>query len=255
MNGLWPREHGAYAQLACPLITGIVLARGHAGAAAFAVAATAMFLAHEPLALIMGTRGVRLRDQLVGAARRRLVLLAAVVLAGLVWAVASAPFRAWQAAIVPGLLAVLLVPLFFTARVKTLVGELVVAAAFAAVVLPMALSGSGDWPRAWTATAVWLSAFATSIVSVHAVKAAYKGSPRARWLVPAAPVLAAVVGSAAIVAWLAAPAPWDRAVAALPPVVAVAGVAVVRPHPRHLKRIGWTMVAAYAVALVLLLVA
>jgi hypothetical protein len=250
---LWPREHGAYAQLGFPLLTGLVYSGGHPGAWAFAVAAVAVFLAHEPLAVIMGMRGVRLRDALVAPARRRLWVVAGVTVAALAGAALVAPGRAWQGALIPGLLGLALVPLFLTHRIKTMAGEAVVAAALSSSLLPVALSGPPDWPGAWVAVAVWLGAALPAIASVHAVKAWHKGRPRARWLVAGAPALAVLVGVVGIGAAAWWPYPALRALAVLPPALAVLGVAVIRPHPRHLKRIGWAMVAANTAALLLLL--
>jgi hypothetical protein len=254
LNGLWPREHGAYAQLGFPLVTGLIYGHGHAGAVAFGVAAVALFLAHEPMAVIMGMRGVRLRDALVGSSRRRLWVLAAVVVVALGTASLVAPDRAWQAALVPGLLGLLLVPLFFFRRIKTLAGEVAVAATLSASLLPVALSGPGTWAGSGLAAVVWFGSAVPAIVSVHAVKALHKGTPRSRWLVPGAAGLALVVLVAALLAAWALPSPALRAVAVVPSSAAVLGVAVVRPHPRHLKRIGWTMVVANVATLVLLLV-
>jgi hypothetical protein len=253
LKGLWPREHGAYAQLGFPLVTGLIYGHGQAGALAFAVAAVAIFLAHEPMAVIMGMRGVRLRDTLVGPSRRRLWVLAVVVVLALGTAALVAPGRAWRAALVPGLLGLLLVPLFFIRRIKTLAGEVVVAATLSASLAPLALSGPGTWAGSWLAAAVWFGAAVPAIVSVHGVKALHKGTPRSRWLVPGAPGLALVVLVAAVLVAWALPSPAGRAVAVVPSSAVVLGVAVVRPHPRHLKRIGWTMVVANLTTLVLLL--
>lgn len=253
MTGLWPREHGAYAQLGFPLLTGLIMSRGAPGALAFSAVAIAFFLAHEPLAVIMGMRGIRLRDELVHPARRRLWVLFAAAGLGLVAAVVLAPTAAWLGALVPAIPGLVLVPLFFTKRVKTLAGEVVAAAAFSGTLLPVALSGGVTWEMAWVGAAVWFAATVPAIVSVHAVKAAHKGRPRARWLLPAAPLLALVAAALAILAAALLPAPADRALAVLPPAMAVIGVALARPHPRHLKRIGWTMVLADTLTLVLLL--
>jgi hypothetical protein len=251
---LWPREHGAYAQLGFPLVTGLVYAGGHPGAVAFGVVAVALFLAHEPLAVLMGMRGVRLRDALVRPARRRLWLVSGIAGGALVAAVWVAPGRAWQGAVVPAVLGLGLVPLFFTHRIKTMAGEALVAAALSATVLPLALSGRVSWAVAWVAGGVWLGAALPAIASVHAVKASHKGRLRARWLVPVAPGLALLVATVGVAVALVWPSPALRAVAVLPPALAVLGVAMIRPHPRHLKRIGWAMVAANAGALLLLLV-
>lgn len=252
MKGLWPREHGAYAQLGYPLLTGLILAGGHPGSLAFAAAGIALFLAHEPMAVIMGMRGVRLRDSLVRPARRRLWLLAAVAGLGLAAAVMLAPWRAWQAALIPAVWGLVLVPLFFLNRIKTLGGEIVAAAAFSASLLPVALSGPVAVEVAAVAAGVWFAATVPAIVSVHAVKASHKGRPRGRWLLVATPTLAVLVTIAAVVA-ATLPAPAVRALAVLPPVLAVLAIAMIRPHPRHLKRIGWTMVVANTLALVLVL--
>ncbi len=79
-----PREHGTYAELAFPLLSGLLLAPSPAGVA-YAAACVAVFMAYEPAALLLGIRGVRLRAQLGEGARTRLFLwtggaaLAAVV--------------------------------------------------------------------------------------------------------------------------------------------------------------------------------
>jgi hypothetical protein len=254
MNGLWPREHGAYVQLGFPLLTGLVLSGWHPGAFAFAAAGVALFLAHEPMAVIVGMRGVRLRDSLVGLSRRRLWILGAVAAAGLAAAVVLAPWRAWQAALVPAVPGLALVPLFFMHRIKTLAGELVAAAAFSASLLPVALSGPVRVEVAGLAAAVWFAVTVPAIVSVHAVKAAHKGRPRGRWLLVAAPALAILVSVAGILVAVALPDPAALALAVLPPALAVFVIGLVQPHPRHLKRIGWTMAAANTLAFFLLLV-
>ena len=52
MGNLWPREHGAYAQLGFPLLSGLIYAGGEPGAVAFAAVAVCHFFAHEPLAVL-----------------------------------------------------------------------------------------------------------------------------------------------------------------------------------------------------------
>jgi hypothetical protein len=253
VSGLWPREHGAYAQLGFPLLTGLIMSRGAPGGLAFAAVAAAFFLAHEPMAVIMGTRGVRLRDALVHEARRRLWLLFGIAAVSLIAAAVLAPAEAWWGALVPAVPGLALVPLFLTNRVKTLPGEVVAAAAFSATLVPVAMSGPAPWEAAGVGAGVWFAATVPAIVSVHAVKAAHKGRPRGRWLVPAAPLLALAVMVSAVVVAATLPPPAFRALAALPPALAVLGVSLARPHPRHLKRIGWTMVVANTLTLVLVL--
>jgi hypothetical protein len=258
VKGLLPREHGAYAQLGFPLLTALIYAGGHPGALGFMGAAIALFLAHEPMSIITGMRGIRIRDALSRAARKRLWLLAGVTLVSLVLAALTAPVRAWQAALVPAIPGLALVPLFLAGRVKTLGGELVAALAFSASLLPIALSGATSgatsWATAVVAASVWYGASFPAILSVHAVKVLHKGRPRGPWLYGATLVSAVGVGAAAIWAAMTGPPEATAALAVLPPALAVVGVALVRPHPRHLKRIGWTMATANVLTLAGLLI-
>ena len=72
---LWPREHGAWGQMAMPLVTGLALGRTGAAAWLLAVAASFAFLAHEPALVLLGSRGVRAAREDGPLARRLLLLL------------------------------------------------------------------------------------------------------------------------------------------------------------------------------------
>lgn len=253
MSGLWPREHGAYAQLGFPLLTGLIYADGHGGAVGFAVAALALFFAHEPLAVRAGVRGTRLARRLAGPARQRLLVLGGVAAAGAAVAVGLAPARAWWATLVPAVPALALLPRLATRELKSLPGEILAAGAFSTSLLPLALCGETTWRTAGVAAAVWFAAMVPAILSVHAIKVAFRGKEEGRWTVTVAPVSAALVATAATVAALLLPG-WARDLLAVtPPAAAVVALGVIRPHPRHLKRVGWTMVAANTAALALLL--
>lgn len=253
MSGLWPREHGAYAQLGFPLLTGLIYADGHGGAIGFAVAALALFFAHEPVAVLAGVRGNRLARQLGDTARRRLLALGGTGALGLAAAIGLAPARAWRAAVVPGVLAVLLLPLLGTRALKSLPGEILAAGVFSTSLLPLAMCGETTWRAAGLAAMVWFAAVVPAILSVHAIKVAFKGKREGRWTVAAAPISAALAGGGAAVAALLLPG-WGRdLLAVMPPAAVVVAVGMIRPHPRYLKRVGWTMVAADTAALGLLL--
>ncbi|MFO7894588.1 MAG: YwiC-like family protein [Longimicrobiales bacterium] len=253
MSGLLPREHGAYAQLGFPLLTGLIYARGHPGALGFAIAAIGLFLVHEPVAVLAGVRGKRLQEQLHATARNRVLALGAAAALGLAAAIALAPARAWIAAILPGGLALLLLPLLGTRKLKSLPAEVLVAAVFSTSLVPLALCGPATWTRAGVAATVWFAAVLPAIFSVHSIKVAFKGKAEGRWTLTAAPLSAAFVAVAAVAATLLLP-PWSRDfLAVLPPALAVMALAAIRPHPRHLKRVGWTMVAADTLTLALLM--
>lgn len=251
---LLPREHGAYAQLTFPLITGLAYARFHPGAVAFAVAALALFLAHEPVAVMAGVRGVRLKEALGEAARRRLAVLAGVAVLALAAAAVLAPARGWLGGLVPAALALPLVPLFGRREIKSVGAELLVAAAFSASVLPLAWCGPAAVAPAVLAAVVWLAAYVPAILGVHAVKANLKKKAEDQWTLVATPAAAVMVvlGALAAAAWLPA---WGLdALAVLPPALTALVIGLHPPHPRHLKRIGWAMVTADTLALTLLLV-
>lgn len=253
MSGLMPREHGAYAQLGFPLVTGLLYAGGEPGAVAFTIAAIALFLAHEPLAVLTGVRGARLQTQSGEAARRRMLFLAGVALAGILAAVLLAPPRAWMGAVVPGGLALLLLPAVGRRRMKSIPAELVAAAVFATAVIPLALCGPVGPLEAGLAAAVWLAATVPAILAVHAMKAALKKRPEERWILRAAPAVA-MVSVAAVTAGSLLVTDGRDLLAALPPALASLAVAAATPHPRHLKHVGWLMVAANTTTLVLLFV-
>jgi len=74
-RSLLPQEHGAYGQLAMPLLTGLALGRPTPAGLTLAAAAVLGFVAHEPLLVALGRRGRRALDEDGGRARRLLVRL------------------------------------------------------------------------------------------------------------------------------------------------------------------------------------
>lgn len=61
-RSLWPREHGAYIQLLVPLVTSLLATGLSWAAAAIAVGAGFAFLTSEPLRVVLGGRGPRMRE-------------------------------------------------------------------------------------------------------------------------------------------------------------------------------------------------
>jgi hypothetical protein len=250
---LLPREHGAYAELAFPLLTGLLCAPPTAATVAFAIAAVAAFLAHEPLAVMTGTRGPRL-----GAARERVAprqfgwLIAVGILAGISGLVTGTP-AARLAALVPVAALVVLAPWIVFGRLKMLSAELIAVAAFSATVLPVSVASGRSWAFGWTAAWVWLVSLSLGTLAVHALKARHKRVPRASLATTLTVMLAvAVVGAGAMVAargWTS----WLGVLAVGPPAALTVVLGVTAIHPRRLKRVGWSLVAANTVSLVCLL--
>jgi hypothetical protein len=254
-RSLLPREHGAYAELIFPLLTGLILGRPSIAAFGFTLAAVLAFLSYEPLAVITGVRGARLREELEHRATRRLVVLAAgcVGTAALAFTMASTAGR--LAALAPMVCGILLVPAALTGRVKSLVNELLVAATLAATLLPVAVSGGVPARFAAAAGAVWFVGFALATLTVHAIKARIKPDTLPQWplLVAPAAALAVIAVGATVPLWTALP--WLMGAALLPSALGTLVISVMRVHPRRLRYVGWSLVSANLLTAVLVVAA
>ncbi len=281
-SSLLPKEHGAYGELAFPLATGLILSGLAWPSLALAAAAVSFFLANEPLAILLGARGQRLRDQLEARARvRGGILLILGVLLGVGGLVGSGS-EAWPSILLPSGAALLLVPVVLAGKQKTVPGELLVATAFTTLLLPLALPWGAQPMRVVLAAAVWWVSFALGTLEVHAIKARHKKKARNRWAPWVSPVASGLVLGAALWMALGQAAPVLRAwgpgggmeagaggawgwvpeatrllppaaAAILPPALAIFVLSLLKVHPRHLKRVGWTLIGANTLTLVLLL--
>jgi len=279
---LLPREHGAYAQLTFPLLTGLALSGATPGAVALAAAAVLIFLANEPLAVILGARGDRLRNQLGERARLQGLLLTVggIGLAGLGLTLGWP--AVWPSILVPAVAGLGLIPLALTGRQKSLPGEILVLTAFSTLVLPLAAQSGVPMLRATLAAGVWWVSFTLGTLEVHAIKARIKKRSPYPWTRQAAPLAAGMSLMGAL--WLAlgqaaplfrsleASGAWEglpgtgvfpapelmrllppAGAALLPPTLAILILGLMRVHPRHLKRVGWTLVGVNTLTLVLIL--
>jgi len=254
-NAVLPREYGAYAELAFPLLTAL-LAGGVTGAGlGFAAAVVAGFLVREPLAVLNGVRGARLEASLGGTARRAAVVLGALLALGAGAGLLLAPPMARRAALVPGVVALLLTPALLRGRPKTLGVEVLVAFALSGMVLPIGLAGRMPLGRAGATAAVWAASFVLATLAVHAIKARAKPALGGTWTLWATPVLGVGVVAGGLLGAAVWRVPTAVALAVLPSALVVLAATLLRPHPRRLKRIGWSLVGANAVTLALLLVA
>lgn len=250
--------------LTFPVVSGMVVGGISVAGVSFALLAVAGFLAHESALVVLGQRGERIRSAAASAAWRRLGSLALVALAaGLLFAV-TAPGAAWRWAVPSAALGTAVAGLLLLGGTKSLPGEVLVATAFASLHAVVAASGGAGSVAAAAGVAVWAGSFALATLSVHALKARFKrkGSGKGlrqaggagQWLVAAAPLAAGVALLVPVAAFLAE---WSwsgrpvapLAVALVPKALLVVAVAALDVHPRHLKRVGWSMVAADMVTL------
>ena len=245
---LLPREHGAWGQLAMPLATGLAL--GTPGAAALLLVAGVVlaFLAHEPLLVVLGHRGARVRDAAGARALRRLAVLAVAAAATGGAGLLLAPPAARLAALLPAALGAPVVPLAAARLEKTTSGELLVAAALSACAAPVALAAGA--PAAWGlgAAAAWFLSFAAATLPVRATLlwARTRGERETR---PLAAAGAAAIGVGALVLAAVGLLPWPAAAAVIPTALAATVVALLRVRPQRFTAVGWSLVGASIVAL------
>jgi hypothetical protein len=233
-----------------PLVGGLALGRPGPAAALLAAAIVLAFAAHEPLLVVLGQRGRRLRDEEGARARRWLAVegaLAAACGAAGIW---LAPPLARGALLLAGLLAVAVGVLVSRKLEKTAAGELLVVAALATAGGAVALAG-GVAPRAAVAaTLAWILSFGAATFGVRAVlvRLRSKGADD-----PGTRNAAAAAGAGAVAFGLAvAGLPATLAWATLPGVVAGVAIALAPLSGRHLKPVGWTIVAVSTLTLAVL---
>lgn len=245
-----PHEHGAYGQMALPLLTGLALGRPTAAALLLAGASFAGFMAYEPLLVATGHRGARAREEDGARAWRTAGALggAAVLLGGAGFLLAP-PLARW-AALVPPLLAALVALLVWRGVERTTAGEVVVATGLSSAGLPVALAGGAPPAAAAAAWITWVLGFAAATLAVQVLLVRARGGPHD----PGARASALVAGLAALAVALAlrTSLPWVVPVAVAPLALAALAVILLRVPPRQLKRVGWTVLWASLLTAVLL---
>ena len=252
---LWPKEHGAYGQLAFPLVTGFAVAGLSVGGVLTAAAVLAGFIAHEPAAVLLGLRGPRARREL---RRPATVLLTACSVTGgiagigAVWAMDSSVQMSMAAPAVPALL---LVIAMLRNQEKSWWGETAAAVAFSAAAVPVTMAAGGSLQAALTVAIPFALLFVTSTLAVRVVVLRVRGGgdPQAA----AATRLAAIVltaAGAAVLALVSIAGFLSSSVlmAAAPGLLTAGTIALRPPSPKGLRRLGWTLVAVSVVTAVVI---
>ncbi|MGZ6080275.1 MAG: YwiC-like family protein [Myxococcaceae bacterium] len=238
-RSLAPREHGAYGQLGLPMLAALGSGEPEVVAALLSVSAWALFLAHEPLLVLLGRRGERLQ---VEQRPRVMVRLAALVLVGAVLGVAALALSSSavrSAVVLPVILGAAFGTTLALGQERSLVGEGLAALALAGVSSPVAIAAGltpGAAARAWC---VWALGFGALLVPVRSIGARRRegSSPWTRVF----PVLLALVTALAL---LRTGFGLGHLLALGPLLAAAAWFAIAPPPPRSLPRVGWTVVVA-----------
>ncbi len=249
---LVPHEHGAYGQLAMPLVTALAIGRITIAAVALAVAIVLAFVAHESLLVVIGQRGKRALEGDGPRARRLLAWLGGGTLllggAGLV----LAPGAARLALAVPLVLGAGVAWLVLRRLEKTILGEILVAAALSSAAMAVALAGGVTLPVALGCWMTWVLAFAAATLAVQVVlvRARSKGRRDPGWAHAASGLALVLAGFGAT---HLAGAPRATALAILPTALLSIAVCLSRVSPHRLRELGWAMVGASALTMVILI--
>lgn len=250
-RSLLPQEHGAWGQLAMPLVSALAVGGVTPAALLLAAATVLAFLAHEPWLVVLGHRGVRaLRDDGPRARRVMWSFLAAAAATGLagIW---LAPAAARLALVVPAALAAAVVGFVLAKAERTIPGELTVVSALASSGFAVAVAGGAPLATAAAATATWVLAFASSVFAVHVVlvRALSKGEEEHRWRNA---LLATLVGGGGSAVAVAAGLGWAVPAAVAPTLLLSLVVCLAPFSARQLRELGWGLVGSTTASLVIL---
>lgn len=253
-----PKEHGAYGYVAFPLVTAFGVAGPSTAGLLIAVAAIAGFLGHEPLAVLLGLRGVRARrEQGREAARWGIGCLAVGTIAGVAALLTIAPSARWWL-LLPALPAAALAAAIGRGQEKTSRGESAAALAFSATAVPVALAGGAPVSTALAIAIPFAVLFVGGTLAVRVVILRRRGGgdPRAAARTRrAAYLVVGTVSAALALAITLAMLPAASLVAAAPGLLMTAAIAAFPPSPAKLRALGWTLVAASMLTLVVAVVA
>ncbi len=248
---LIPREHGAYGQFGFPIAAALAAGRLSAAALALTVGCFAAFLVHESLLVLIGVRGPRARREHERTATRDGAWMAALALAGVsmgVWL--TAPVDRWTI-LVPAVGACSVGVLALRHVEKTTAGEMIVAVTAASCALPVGVAAGLSRPAA---ALIWMAmtmGFWAATAAVRATIARQRREPHVPLRAGAA--LLAIASPPAVYAVARAvhvhPSIW---IATVPLSMLSLVLAVFPPSARHLRQVGWALIAASAAAAALL---
>jgi YwiC-like protein len=250
-----PREHGAYFQMALPLVTSLVVARASLPAVFIAIAVICGFLAHEPLLLLLGGRGVRARQATGSRARAWFATTIISMLAAGVAAFWLTSATARWSFVLPLVPAAWVGAAVLSSQEKHVSTEIAVALAFALTAFPICLSAGVEIEVAASVALVFASVSVTGVLCVRAIVLGMRGggNPRASRATRIALIKVAVGSALGMViavtrAWL----PWMTLAAATPGLATAVALAM-GPRRAQLKTVGWSLALMSAAAALILI--
>jgi hypothetical protein len=254
---VFPKEHGAYGQLAFPLVTSLAVAGVSAPSLLLAIAAAAAFVALEQLVVLLGGRGVRARRE---QGQRTALWLAATGGVALVSGAAALwlmPAGSQWSLLLPLAPAAWFAAALVRTDARSAQGELAVALSSSLLAVPLGLASGAPLRDALAVAIAYAAIFVTATLGVRVVILTVRGggSPAAVRATRSV-TLALVAVSAVAIAAAAARGllPWTTLVAAAPGLIASTALAVAAPSAAKLRTVGWTLIGISAASAVILVV-
>ena len=161
-----PREHGAYAELLFPIVSVFLGGSPTTSTWLLAIGAIACFLANEPLLVLVGQRGTRMKREESDRAKRALLIFLLIGLgAGIAGLLLATP--AVQYAVgMPLLLGVGLIMLAIQGLERSMIGEALAASTLSSIAIPLGLSAGLGLAPTLAVALIWLltSLLGTAVV-------------------------------------------------------------------------------------------
>jgi len=250
-----PREHGAYAELLFPLVTVFLGGLPTTATWLLAMGAIAAFLANEPLLVLVGQRGTRMKRAEGDRAKRALLVFTLFALAAGLSGLALAPRGAQVSVVLPLLLGGTLIMLAIQGLERSMFGEALAAATLSSVAVPLGLSAGLELTAALSVALIWAVAalLGTAVVRLTVARTKAK-TPSELRVVGIKRATLIVVCLVVIAIGVAAPygeqaGLWVLA-AAVPVAFTVLVIAALRPTARRLRLMGWSLVGANLLSLI-----
>lgn len=247
---LLPKEHGAYGQIAFPLLTAFAVAGVSPGGLLIAAPVIAGFLAHEPAAILLGLRGPRARRELRQRALQWLGWCLAIGASAGAGALLTIDAAARWSIVVPVAPALWLSVAAARGKEKSWHGEVAAALAFSGAAMPVAMAAGAPAEAAAAVAIPFALLFVASTLAVRVVilRVRRGGDPGAATATRRAALFLAG-GGAAILAVVTASGFLTPSVlvAAAPGLLTATVIAAYPPAPMHLRTVGWTLVAVSVV--------
>jgi hypothetical protein len=250
-----PREHGAYSQMALPLVTAIVIAHASLQSVYVAVAVVCGFLAHEPLLVLLGGRGARARKATGARAAVWFALTSVAMIAAGAVAFHLTPAAVRWSFLVPLIPAAWVGASTFRGQEKRASSEIAVALAFACITMPVCLGAGVARATATSIAFVFASVYVTGVLCVRAIVLGKRGGGnRAASRVTRLALLAIAASSmvALGIAVTGASVPWATLIAVTPGLTTAVALAM-RSSPPPLKTVGWSLATTSTAAALILI--